>query len=150
MKEETKKIVLKLVIIFSPIFTLIMYALPWVSYYIHNYKGYEIVSNANYLELLRSDLGVFSKIILWISLIGVISSALVYIVSAVLKDKEKLLVKISSITLVASTGILFFSSFFKASKIPNSYILADFMTLPYAALIIYNVACLILIFRKTK
>ena len=151
MKPETKKIIIKLAIIFSPIFTLIMYSLPWVSYYFHSYKSYEVVVYANYLELLQSNLGVFSKILLWASLIGVIVSALVYIVSGVIKEKEKLLVNIGCITLVASTGILFFSSFSKLISVaPNTYIWADFMTLPYATLIIYNIVCVYLVFKKSK
>ena len=150
MKEETKELIKKLVIVFSPVFTLIMYALPWVSYYVHNYKSYEIVTKASYIDLLRSDLGVFTKIILWVSLVGVFASICVYIVSLVIKSKEKLLVNISSITLVASTGVLFFSSLFKSSNVANTQIWADFMTLPYAALIIYNVVCLVLIFKKSK
>ncbi len=150
MKKETKEIIKKFAFIFSPVFTLIMYVIPYVAYYHYSYKTINTMKNASYFNLLQSDIGVFTKVLLWASLVCVVASLVIYIASAVIKKKEKLLVNIASITLVASTGALFLFSFIKTSVGENVRIWADFMTFPYAALLIYNVTCLILNFKKSK
>ena len=114
MKEETKKQLLRLGVMFAPVFTFIMYLLPWMGYYNESFEGVPSVvydpMYYSYFDLLFGEIGVYPKIIMWISLIGVVGSLIIYVLSSVFKDKEKLLIKIAAITLVAATGILFLIS----------------------------------------
>jgi hypothetical protein len=88
---------------------------------------------------------------MWFSLIGVISSIGIYTLSVTLKDKEKLFTKVGAITLVASTGILFFTTFGKLIKDDLGLSRwSDFMTPLYALLIIYNVSTLVYVINKYK
>lgn len=154
MNEQTKKIIEKIVIFFAPIFTIIMYSLPWMGLYKYASEGnVTIESEGTYyscIDLLKSDLNVYTKIIIWISIIGVIATIVLYILSVILKDKEKLFTKIGAITLVASVAILFLTIFAKldATNLPGGYVTykwADFMTLEYGFVVVYSVACLIYI-----
>lgn len=158
MKEETKKLIEKIAIVSAPIFTLIMYLLPWVA--ILKYKTtYRVViahqEYASYIEVLKTSGNVFAKVLMYISLVGIIATITLYALSFFLKDKEKLLIKIGAMTLLASTGILFLTlieSNFKDVSLSGAvnYSWVDFMTLPYALLMIYNVASLIYFIKTNK
>lgn len=153
MKKETRDIIEKIVIWFSPIFTLIMFSFSRVAFFKSSSKFGEFSPIwANFYELLiKSDVNVFCKVIMWASLIGVIASIVLYVLSVVLKNKEKLFTKIAAITLVASTGILFFTTFGKL--ITDDLGISkwsDFMAPLYGLLIIYNVAVLIFVVKKDK
>lgn len=157
MNEITKKRLIRSLVIFSPVFTFIMYLLPWMGTYNASLSGpisieYDPVYYS-YFELLKADFGVYTKLIMYLSLIGVCASLVLHIISVIFTDKEKLLTKIAAITLVAATSILFLSVFAKitpdyTSYAGKSYKWISFMTLPYGILIVYNVASLLYVFKK--
>ena len=152
MKLETKKIIEKIIIFFSPVFTLIMFMLPTIALVkqktIYNSGVYEHQEYVSYIEALKINGHIFSKIIMWTSLIGVIATMILYILSTILKEKEKLLIKIGGIVLVASTGVLlvtmvesyFVNVSFTGAK---NYSWIDFLTPVYGLLLAYNVISLI-------
>ena len=158
MKQETKKLIERGVIWFAPIFTLIMFALPWMCYFKENITG-KITTDTystffSFFDLLTVKINVFTSIIMWVSLAGVVSSIVLYILSVVLKEKEKLLTQIGAIVLVASTGILVLTVFTKISGVETLYGTyhewLDFMTLPYGLLMVYNIGGLIYFNKKIK
>ena len=160
MKKIDKKLIEKLVIVAAPIFTLIMYLLPWVCIYKEQYVYKGILSEAtplyrSYFSVLGSTGNVFAKVLMWISLVVIVVTGTFYVLSFILKEKEKQLLKIGNIVLVAATGMLVLTSIEKLIVDTNimggefsSWI--DFMTLPYALLIVYNVASLIYLYKKNK
>lgn len=159
MKLETKKLIERIVIFFSPVFTLIMFMIPSVAllkqrteYNSNLFEHQEFVS---YIEALKINGHVFSKIIMWMSLLGVIATLVLYILSTIFKDKEKLLMKIGVIVLVIATGMLLLTtieSYFSNISLTGAknYSWIDFMTPLYGLLIVYNVACLIYYLKKMK
>lgn len=155
MKAETKKMIEKGVLLFSPLFTIIMYLLPWMGYYKEDSTiTSEYGSLHSFFELLKFDVTTFTTIIMWLSLVGVTLSFVFYILSLIFLNKEKLFIKIAAITLVTSTCILIFSPLLKEKKeilagVIN-YRWIDFMFFPYALLLIYNVGSLIYIFKNEK
>ena len=158
MKKINKKLLEKIIITAAPIFTLIMYLLPWMCIY----KEKSIWTNLsyesdplyrNYFDVLFTEGNVFAKVIMWLSLVTLIVVMTVYVGSYVFKDKEKQLMKIGSITLVASTGILVITAFAKLFPTITSMggqfcSWIDFMTLPYGLLLTYNVASLIYFIKR--
>ena len=156
MKQETKKLIEKGVIWFAPIFTLIMFALPWMCYYKEKTTYTDTYSHLySFFNLLTKDINLFTSIIMWVSLLGVATSVILYILGVVLKDKEKLFTKIGAIALVVSTGILFLTTFAQISGTTiltgvTKYVWVDFMTLPYGIAIVYNVASLIYLLKKVE
>lgn len=160
MKKIDKKLIEKTCIVMGPIFTLIMYLLPWMCIYKEQYVWHNIISEStplyrSYFDVLSVDSNTFAKVIMWISMIGLVVVATLYVLSFVLKEYENKFLKIGSIILVCSTGILFLTVFEKlivretvtGGKF-SSWI--DFMTIPYALAIIYNVTSLIYIYKKKR
>lgn len=158
MKKIDKKLLEKIIITCAPLFTLIMYLLPWMCIYKEQSVWKNIVYESeplyrNYFQVLSAEGNVFAKIIMWLSLIALIVVITFYAMSYVLKDKEKQLIKVGAITLVASTGILFITVF--AKMFPTTTNMGgqfsawvDFMTLPYGLLLTYNIASLIYFIKK--
>ncbi len=159
MKSETKSIIEKVFILFAPIFTFIMYFTPSVlllkekTVYgstIFTYQKY-----GNYLDVLKSNGNVITKIIMIVSLIGVIGSLFINFSIVIFKEKEKKLMKLASIVLLVSSGILLFTNllqlFYKTS-VSGARISAwvDFFTPLYGVLLVYNVAVLIYVLKKLK
>ena len=159
MKLETKKLIERIVIFFSPVFTLIMFMLPCVAlikekteYNSSVYQHQEFVS---YIDALKIEGHIFSKILMWGALFGIVATLVLYILSTVFKDKEKLLMKIGVIVLVVATGMLFLTTLegnFSDVSLAGakSYTWIDFMTPVYGILIVYNVGCLIYYLKKMK
>lgn len=159
MKLETKKLIERIVIFFSPVFTLIMFMIPSVALFKqrteYNSSLFEHQEFVSYIEALKINGHVFSKIIMWMSLLGVIATLVLYILSTIFKDKEKLLMKIGVIVLVIATGMLLLTtieSYFSNVSLTGAknYSWIDFMTPLYGLLIVYNVACLIYYLKKMK
>ena len=155
MKKLNKQLIEKIVIVAAPVFTLIMYLLPWICMYQEKYvfRGYTIEHPpfyTNYFSILSIEGHLFAKIIMWVSLIGILVVTTLYVMSFVLKEKEKQLLKIGNIILVASTGILFLTSLEQLSTKNNFTSWIEFMTIPFALLISYNVATLIYLYKKNK
>ena len=159
MKLETKKSLERIAIFFSPIFTLIMFMLPYVatiqSKTVYNNISYQNKGFASYIDVLKTEGFVFAKVIMYIALVGVISTIVLYILSTVFKDKEKLLMKIGAIVLVVSTSILVLTTI--ESRFENvsfagakNYFWVSFMTPIYGLLLVYNVASLIYYLKKVK
>ena len=160
MKNLDKKLIEKIIIVAAPIFTLIMYLLPWVCIYKEQYIWREVISEStplyrNYFSVLGAEGLTFAKVIMWISLVAIIVVTTLYGISFLIKEKEKQLLKIGSIILVSSTGILVltvFEKLFTTSTVMGGEFSnwIDFMTLPYALLLVYNVGTLIYICKKMK
>jgi hypothetical protein len=160
MKKINKKLVEKLIIIGAPLFTLIMYLLPWVCIYKERYIWKSVISEAqplykNYFSILSVEGFIFSKIIMWLSLIGLIVCITLYVMTFFVVEKENQFLKVGNIILVASTGILFLTTLrqlftektFTGGEF-SSWV--EFMTVPYALLLIYNVTSLIYLYKKKK
>ena len=160
MKKIDKKLLEKLIIVAAPIFTLIMYLLPWVCIYKEQYIWNEIMSEApqlyrSYFSVLAAEGLTFAKVIMWLSLVALVGVITIYVLSFVLKEREKQLLKIGNIILVVSTGMLvltalenLFTTTTATGGEFSSWI--DFMTIPYALLLAYNVGSLIYVYKKIK
>lgn len=158
MKQETKRLIERGVIWFAPVFTLLMFALPWMCYFKENTTG-TITTDTysrffSFYELLTIKVNLFTSIIMWVSLVGVISSIVLYVLGVILKEKEKLFTRIGAIVLVVSTSILFLTMFAKMTGTKTLYGVyhtwVDFMSLPYGFLMVYNVGSLIYLIKKVK
>ena len=148
MKEETKVLIKKCVVLFSPVFTLIMLMLPWISIYKVSYlDGEPSLIYKTYLNGLKMDLPLVSKIIMIVTLVGVISSLVIYLVSLFIKNREKLLVRVASFVLFSSSVLLLFCSIFRTS-FSNYKEWIDFLTIPYGLLLVYNVISVYLVYQK--
>lgn len=138
MKKDVKEILKKIIIIFSPIFTMVMFALPWSVFYCQEYRGYQTREYGSYFNLLNSNLGVFVKVVLYVILVCVIATFSLYVLGLIVKEKEKLFNKIASIVLVSVTGVLLLLSLFKTNS--NEFkTWVDFLTLPYGLALVYNI-----------
>ena len=148
MKLETKKAIEKGVICFSPLFTIIMFLLPWFGYVKQsNSLVGEMKELYSFFDLFSVNVTIISSIVLWVSLIGVIASFIAYILSFIIANKSNWFVKIASFVLPISLVILIFTPVFKYSNEILSgvvdYVWFDFMTLPYAFCLLYSIGVLI-------
>jgi len=153
MKLETKKQIEKGAMLLSPLFTISMFLLPWMGYLKQdNSLVGEMQTLYSFFELLKMNITILTSIILWGSLIGVVVSFVIYILSLILKEKESLLIKIASITLVVANAILILTPLSRDSNeiLLNvlDYKWIDFMFIPFALSIIYSVVILIYIYKK--
>lgn len=160
MKKETQKLIEKIAIVFAPVFTLIMYLLPWITMMkektvYHSVSTGEAKDFVSYIEVLKLDGVVFAKVLMYLSLIGLIVTITMYTLSFFLKEQEKFLIKIGAIILVVSTAILVLTSIegnFKNEVLGGAivYRWIDFMTPLYGLLLTYNVASLIYFVKTNK
>ena len=160
MKEETKKLIEKIAIVFAPVFTIIMYLLPWVTttkektiYY--SVVTEEVTTYVSYIDVLKLEGIVFAKVLMYLSLIGLIVTITMYVLSFFLKEQEKLLIKLGAIILVVSTAILVLTTIesnFKNEVATGAIIYKwiDFMTPLYGLLLTYNVASLIYFIKTSE
>lgn len=147
MKEETKQIIKKVIILFSPVFSLIMLVLPWSSIFNWKFRGATITEYKNYIELFSESLAVFTKILLGIVLLGIFASLVLYILGLIIKDKEKILSKIASIILVSCSAFLLFFPIIKTTS-NEATRWVSFITFPYGLMLVYNVYVAYLVNKK--
>lgn len=152
MKLETKKWIEKGVILFSPIFTLIMFFLPFMAIVNERttFSGVVIEENdySNFFKALDGEANAFCKVIMYVSLVGIIVSIVLFVISQFLKNEENKLIKIALIVILVANGVLCLSSLgkhFSHEAISGALVSnwVDFMTIPYGLLLVYNVGSLI-------
>lgn len=156
MNPKTKKNIENITVLLAPIITLSVFLIPYVALLKEKtvYKGvFEYQEYYSFYNLLKADINVFSKIILWISFLGVLASSILTGLSFLLKEKEENYNKLSVIVLVSSSGLLFLTnlgSLFKKTSIAGAeiYRWIDFMTIPYGLLMIFNITLLIYWIKK--
>lgn len=156
MKPATKKMIANVLVLMAPLFTLAMFLTPYVGLYKEKvtyngvFYGQEYYS---FYELLKMDIGVFSKIVMWVSLLGVLASTILQGITFLKKEQEEKYNTIALIVLTASTGLLLMTdlvSLFKTTSVAGAEIArwVDFMTIPYGLLIVYNITLLIYWIKK--